>query len=355
MMRPGDEIGAGRNQHRRLGLLAGCTRCVDANTKKEQFTLDILDLDSGQTAPVRIPLKFFGHGLAVHPKKPWEAAVVEKRGTGGCVLDLRQRCVIQPIVPMDGHAFYGHGAYSREGDELFLVETQLRSNKGSITIRDSSTLAVLGVLPTYGMAPHDCHLEADGRTLVITNGGGPFDSPPLPSVTIVDVRSSALLEKHEVLDHKRNVGHVAVTINREFAAVSAPRDGLPTATSLGGVTLRRQGQSWVHMLAPSVVTSRLVGESLSVAIHGPSRTVAATHPDGGLITFWSFDRCELIERLELPEPRGVTLTLDERFYAVSYGNDARLLLIQASSFQALPTRAYASGMFGGAHLYSLRS
>ena len=83
--------------------------------------------------------------------------------------------------------------------------------------------AELGAFPTYGMAPHDCHLVEGGRTLVITNGGGPVDSPFLPSVTFVDVASRALLEKHEVLDRNRNMGHVALTDNREFAVVSAPR------------------------------------------------------------------------------------------------------------------------------------
>jgi hypothetical protein len=333
----------------------GPSRSVAPMTGEERFTLDILDLDAGETMPARIPLDFSGHGLALHPKKPREAVLLGKRGAGGCALDLAARRVVRPIAPMDGHAFYGHGAYSREGDVLFVVETQLESNQGAISIRDSSTFAVLGTFPTYGTAPHDCHLIEGGRTLVITNGGGPVDSPCLPSVTFVDVKSRALLEKHEVLDPNRNTGHVAVAENREFAAVSAPRDGLPAETSLGGVTLRRRGQPWVHLVEPNVVTSRLVGESLSVAIHGPSRTVVATHPDGDLITFWGFDRGELIGSLELPGPRGVTVTLDQQLYAVSYGNDARMLLIQARPIRTLSDRRLAPGMFGGAHLYTWTS
>jgi uncharacterized protein len=339
-------------KRRRLGVLMGPTRSLNPTTREERFTLDILDLDAGETVPERIPLEFSGHGIAVHPTRPREAVLLEKRGRGGCAVDLAQRRVVRPIAPMDGHAFYGHGAYSREGDLLFVVETQLGSDQGSVSIRNSRTFAVLGTLPTYGKAPHDCHLVDGGRILVITNGGGPFGSPLLPSVTFIDVKSGALIERHEVLDCNRNAGHVAVAENREFAAVSAPRDGLPAETSLGGVSLRRRGQPWVHMVAPSVVTSRLVGESLSVAIHGPSRTVVATHPDGGLITFWSFDQGGLIGRLELPGPRGVTVTLDQRLYAVSYGTDARLLLIETHPIRVLSDRQLGPGMFGGAHLYT---
>lgn len=342
-------------KRRRLGVLVGPTRSVSPTCREERFTLDLLDLDAGDTESARIPLDFFGHGLAINPMRPREAVLLEKRGPRGCVLDLAARRVVRPIAPMGGHAFYGHGAYSSEGDVLFVVEAQLETNQGAVSIRDSSTFAVLGVFPTYGMVPHDCHLVEGGRTLVITNGGGPVDSPFLPSVTFVDVASRALLEKHEVLDRNRNTGHVALTDNREFAMVSAPRDGLPAQTSLGGVTLRRQGQPWVHMMAPNVVTSRLIGESLSVAIHRPSRTVVATHPDGDLITFWSLDRGGLMTRLELPGPRGVTVTLDQQFYAVSYGTEARLLLIHARPFRVLPDRRLAVGIFGGAHLYTWTS
>jgi uncharacterized protein len=330
----------------------GPTRSVSTTSRQERYTLDLLDLDAGDRKSARIPLDFFGHGLAINPKRTTEAVLLEKRGPRGCVLDLAARRVVRPIAPMGGHAFYGHGAYACEGDVLFVVESQLETNQGVVSIRDSSTFAVLGTFPTYGMAPHDCHLVEGGRTLVITNGGGPVDSPFLPSVTFVDVDSRALLEKHEVLDTNRNTGHVALTANREFAAVSAPREGLSAKTSLGGVTLRRQGQPLVHMVAPNVVTSRLVGESLSVAIHSPSRTVVATHPDGDLITFWSLDRGGLMTQLELPGPRGVTVTLDQQLYAISYGTDARLLLIQARPFRVLPNRRLTAGIFGGAHLYT---
>jgi hypothetical protein len=336
----------------KLGVLAGPTRSVSGASGEERFTLDLLDLDESDAEPARIPLAFFGHGFAIRPKRPTEAVVFEKRGFGGCVLDLAVRRAVRPIAPMKGHAFYGHSAYSSDGDVLFVVETSLENNEGVVSLRDSNTFLVLGMLPTYGIAPHDCHLVEGGRTLVITNGGGPVDSPFLPSVTFVDVASRALVERHEVLDRHLNAGHIAMADHREFAVVSAPREGLPVRTSFGGVTLRRRGQPWVHMVPPDAVAPRLVGESLSVAIHTPSRTVIATHPDGNLITFWSLDRGGLIAQLDLPGPRGVTLTLDQQLYAVSCGDEARLLLIEAASLRVLSDRRFETGIFGGAHLYT---
>ncbi|MGA7283316.1 MAG: DUF1513 domain-containing protein [Candidatus Cybelea sp.] len=335
----------------RLGAVVGPTRSVVSESRQERYTVDILDLDVGEAPATSIPLDFFGHGLAMHPRRPAEAALFEKRGSGGCLLDLATRKMVRPLAPMKGHAFYGHAAYSREGDALFVVETNLDNKQGVISIRDSTTFDVLDSFLTYGVAPHDCHLVEDGRTLVIANGGGSIDSSFLPSVTFVDVNSWVLLEKFEVLDRNRNVGHVAVAANREFAAVSAPRDGLPPRTALGGVSLRRHGQPLAHVVEPTSITTRLIGESLSVAIHGPSRAVVATHPDADLITFWSLDSGALVGKLEVPGPRGVTVTLDERLYIVSYGRDGRVALIQADPVQVLPYQL-ATGVFGGAHLYT---
>jgi hypothetical protein len=333
-------------------VLLGATRALAQRGAEERFTLDLLNLDAVEIAPTRIRLAFPGDGLAVHPGKPREAVVFEKRGAGGCAVNLEERRVIRSIEPMAGHAFYGHCAYSRTGDVLFVVETQLESREGAVSIRDSATFAVLGTLPTYGIAPHDCHLIEGGETLVVTNGGGPIDSPDVPSVTFVDVATRALLEKHELRVGHLNMGHVAVTEGREFAAVSAPREGLAAKRSLGGVTLRRRGERPAPMNAPKAVTSRLVGESLSVAIRPASRTVVATHPDANLVTFWSLDGDRLVTTLELGQPRGVTLTLDERFFALSYGVDGRLLIIEAEQLRELTDRRLGAGILGGAHIYS---
>ena len=342
-----------RRKPRGLGVLAGASRLRDPSTGEERYSLDLLDLDASQPALERIPLDVFGHGLAVHPARPREAVLFEKQGRQGRQLDLVERRVVQPIAPLPGHLFYGHGAYSLDGEALFVVETCAESREGVVSIRDARSFAVLGAFPTYGAAPHDCRLIEGGRTLAITNGGGPIGSSSSPCVTFVDVMSHKLVERHEVSGRDRNAGHLAVGRDREFAVVSAPREGLPAATSLGGVSLRARAQPCFPMTAPGVVVSRLVGEALSVTIHARSRTAVATHPDADLVTFWNLDRGALAGSLELPGPRGVAITLDERFYVVSYGDDARLMLIETEGLRPLADHRLALEALAGAHLYVL--
>ncbi|MFS8064869.1 MAG: DUF1513 domain-containing protein [Byssovorax sp.] len=334
----------------RLGTLVGGTRYVDPATQSVRYCLDLLDLDADAAEPLRIPLGFLAHGFALHPARP-EAVLLEKRGPGAVYVDLARREVLRPIAPLPGHHFYGHGAFSRDAGALFAVETELASNEGVISVRDPSSFAVVDTFPTFGKAPHDCLLIEDGRTLAVTNGGGPTGAGATPCVSFVDVASRRLLEKLEVSDPRINAGHVAVTKDRAFVLASAPRDGLPEA-ALGGVSVRRKGGPLLYATQPAAATGRMIGESLSVCIHEGTRTALVTHPYGGLITFWNLDTGALFAAFDLPHARGVTLTLDERYFAVSYGLSAGLLLIETAPLRPVLERDPGARRFSGSHVYA---
>ena len=331
------------------GILVGGTRYGDPATQTIRHCLDLLDLDAGAVDPARIPLEFLAHGFAAHPRRS-EAAIFEKHGPGGCYVDLAARTVSRRIEPMEGHHFYGHGTFSRDADALFAVETELATREGVISVRDPASFAVIATFPSYGKAPHDCVLIEDGRTLAITNGGGPAGTDAPGCVTFVDVASRKLLEKHEA-DPRINAGHVAVMEDRAFILASAMRDGLPEA-ALGGVSLRAKGGALHRVSEPEAVTRRMIGEALSVCVHERTRTAVVTHPYGGLITFWNLDTGALFGALDLPSPRGVTLTLDERHFAVSFGPQASLMLIETSPLRPVPDRDPATRRFAGSHLYA---
>lgn len=335
----------------RLGVLAGATRYGDPRDRSVRFCFDLLDLDEGATEPHRIPLDFWAHGFAVCPRRPHRAALLEKRGPGGAFVDLVERAVLCPITPMDGHHFYGHGAFSKRGDVLFAVENDLATNQGVISIRDGESFAVLDRFPTYGEAPHDCTLLDDGATLVVTNGGGKLGEGSTPSVTFVDVTSQKLLERCEVDNERINTGHVALTRDRSFVVVSAPRDGLPES-ELGGVSLRLGGGPLRYAKKPEAAVKRMVGESLSVCIHERAKIAIATHPYGDLLTFWNLATGALFASIDLPGPRGVTCTLDGSVFAISFGPAASLLLLQASPLKPLNQDDPGARRFGGSHLYT---
>lgn len=335
----------------RAGVLVGGTRYGESASQSIRYCLDVLDLDAGAGAePDRIPLDFLAHGFAAHPRRP-AAALLEKRGPGGAYVDLAKREVLRPIAPMEAHHFYGHGAFTRDGGALLAVETDLASGDGVISVRDPASFAVVDTFPTFGKAPHDCVLVDEGRTLVITNGGGRVGTDALPCVSFVDVASRRLIERFEVSDPRINTGHVAIAKDGSFLVVSAPRDGLPES-ALGGVSVRRKGGPLRYVQEPAAATGRMVGESLSVCIHERTRTAVATHPYGDLISFWNLDTGALFATFGLPSPRGVTLTLDERWFVVSFGPAASLLLLSTQPLAPVKDPDPATRRFSGSHLYA---
>lgn len=337
----------------RLGVLVGGSKYLDPRSGKDVFHIDLLDLDDGGLRSVAVD--FLAHGMTTLPGRPEIAAFFEKRGPDACVVDLARARLLRPIVAGSGRAFYGHGIFAPDGGALYSVEIRKDTHEGVLTIRDPRTFDPKGELPTFGLNPHDCVLCDDQRTLAITNGGGALGAPEkeaAPSVAFVDLSTRRLVEKVVFGDPKINAGHVALAKNGDLAVVSAPRDGLPEATSLGGLTLRVARRKAERVREPRSVTSRMLGESLSVTIHDASRTVAATHPLGNLVTFWDLDRGKLRAAVDLPGPRGVTLTADGARFVVSYGQDGSIAQFDAATLAPAPGGREALRSFSGSHVFT---
>jgi hypothetical protein len=331
----------------RKGLVIGPGRFVNTDTGKVSFVLCLFDLDHGRNDSV--DCDFFGHGLAPHPIERRRAVLFEKRGPGCCEVDLLDRRVTRPIATPEGRAFYGHGAFSKDGQVLFATETRLDTHEGLICIRDGKTYKEIGEFPTYGKNPHDCHLIDGGNTLVMTNGGGPIeDNKALPNVAFVDIASSRLLERLTFPTPQINAGHLAISSHRDLVAISAPRDGLPK-TALGGVTIRKGNGAFVTMTEPAEVVSKMIGESLSLCIHERTGIVGVTNPDGNVVTFWDLKQERFVKSLELPAPRGLTQTLGGDYLALGYGSGT-MTLLSPSTLEPVTEFLVPRSTLSGSHL-----
>src|SRR5689334_14294177 len=109
------------------GVLVGGTHVQNPKTKEAAFSLDLLDLDTAEPASAlrRVRLDFLAHGFTTDPRKPHVAALFEKRGPGGAVVDLAAAKLVGRIEPTPGRAFYGHGQHAADGAVVFAIETTL--------------------------------------------------------------------------------------------------------------------------------------------------------------------------------------------------------------------------------------
>lgn len=340
---------------RELGVMVGGLQLADPRTKQSFFSFDLVDLDAKTTA--RFPLGFLAHGFTVDPTRPHVAAVFEKKGPGACLVDLNDKRVLATIAPRDaGCHFYGHGQYSADGQVVYCVETELASRRGVLTIRDARDFRVLGEMPTFGSSPHDCTF-VDASTLVVTNGGGGIGTSERGAVTVVDVKTEKLVERIEIPTDRLNAGHVAAVSAGQLAVSSAPRDGLPEKESPGGVSFRNGGGPLVHAQDEGGVAAKMLGESLSVCVHDATGIALVTNPWCNLLTVWDAHEGRLLEAKPMEFPRGVTLTLDQKLFVVTFGKNPRLGLFPVPARASDPlvlASETSGGTITGSHVYAWR-
>lgn len=335
-------------------IILGGGQYRHADSEQVNYVLSLIDLTRGRRQLT--PMTFLAHGIHRNPTDQNRLAIFEKKGPNACEFDLATQTIVRsiPIVSTtratDKRYFYGHGSYSIDGQVLFSTETELDGLNGLIGIRNSRDLAYLGEFPSYGKEPHECKLIDGGKTLVVTNGGG-VSHGAAPSVAYIDINSQQLLEKVELTNAKLNTGHLAISDKGELVVISAPRVGLSN-TSLGGVSIRPEGEQLQPIASPQAITQRMRGEALSVAIHTASGVAAVTHPDGGMVTFWSIASRSLIKIIELPHPRGVELTVDQREFVISFGREASLARIPLATLEFDPAAIFKDSYITGSHIYN---
>jgi len=329
----------------------------------QRFVLTLIDLDGDRQTARLIPTGFLPHAIAIDPTDPTKAAVFEKKGPGGCYVDLDAGKNLRPLVSPPERHFYGHGAYAVDGSVLYATESYLDDDhRGALVVRDAQSFDELGTVSTFGTAPHDCMLLEDGNTMVVTNGGGALKGGAPPCVTYVDLKANKLLEKIELKAPRFNTGHLAINHRGDLAVVSAPRDGLPgKGPGLGAVSLKPNGAPIETMRKPKKVAERMKGETLSVLIHeagfegGETDCVFATHPEGNMVTVWSMRHGKLIRKYDqFEQPRGICLTLDGAQIVLGHskGQSVALSFLDAASGDPLPDQTIEPSYISGSHLFA---
>jgi uncharacterized protein len=319
-------------------LIGGAQFALPSSPGVQKRAISLMSLADRQAK--LIDLDFFPHGFAIDPTQPSRVASFQKIGPGAAIVDLATGRLVQRIAKHRDQQFYGHGAFTPDGKTLLSTERDEQAQRGLIAIRDGRTLAYLGEFPSYGDSPHDCHLIDAGKTLVVANGDG--------SVAYIDLNSQKLLEKLLIPNPKFNAGHLLPLPQRKIIAVSAPTKGL-SEQALGGISLRLAKASWLSLEQPLELTSKMVGEALSIAASQKHQVFGVTHPSANLISFWSLVDGKPLASLTMPRPRGIEVSVDETKFLLSYGQHAGLAIVDAKSLIATE-QSTATAYFSGSHI-----
>lgn len=322
----------------------------------------IRDYADGVLQPRGTPIHFRAHAVVPHPVERHKAAVFEKWGPGAVEIDMNAMAVTRQITTVPHRMFYGHGAWSSDGRILYAVESEDPARgayDGVVAVRDAADLRIVGEFPTYGQFPHDCHILDDGKTLAITNGGDGNDPNEPGCVTFVDIASEKLIER--VTIPELMAGHLAITGESSkgdlavgctpYTPEGKPKDFFKTIP--GGIALRGSGGQDIALMAnPRDVTNQMLGETLSLVIHDELNIAGATTPAGNVVTFWDVKTNTLLKKLDLPMARGIALTLDKKYFAVTYGAKSELVLVRAKDQRIVEESRIAPTLLTGSHAIS---
>lgn len=169
------------------------------------------------------------HDVVVCPTSGRLAAFARRPGTFAIVFDRQGRNPPLTITSAPGRHFFGHGVFSPDGRLLYATENDFDAARGVIGIYDASDrFQRLGEFDTHGVGPHEILLAADGRTLVVANGGiethPDFGRAKLnldsmrPSIVFLDRETGARIDQYasEPRWHQLSTRHISFDGNGDL-------------------------------------------------------------------------------------------------------------------------------------------
>ncbi|MEP5730177.1 MAG: DUF1513 domain-containing protein [Sulfitobacter sp.] len=265
-----------------------------------------------------------GHAAAAHPSRPEAVAFARRPGTFAVVIDCVTGRQKARLTTPEGRHFYGHGAFSAEGDLLYTTENDYEVGRGRIGVWDvRKGYARVDEWDSGGIGPHDIKRLPGAETLVVANGG--IDTHPDTGRTKLNIPTMApnitYLDNGTVLDtkvlprgmHKNSIRHLAVSPKGQVAFGMQWQGDEPPTTLVG---VHQLGGDLRFMNAPATDLRDMQSYVGSIAFSADRKTIAVTSPRGGVLQLFDAEAGHLIRSMPFEDVCGVA-PLDSRFVASS--------------------------------------
>jgi len=206
---------------------AGAPAYLSAAAKPDGSYI-LCGISAGHEIVFEIPLPARGHAAAAHPARPEAVAFARRPGTFAIVLDCASDRAKATLAAPEGRHFYGHGAYTPDGDWLLTTENDYETARGVIGIWDvAAGYRRAGEFYSGGIGPHDIKRLPDTDIFVIANGG--IETHPDTGRTKLNIATMqpnlAYLEAGKIVElaalppamHKNSIRHLAVSPDSDVA------------------------------------------------------------------------------------------------------------------------------------------
>ncbi len=323
--------------------------CFAAARKDDRgvYSAALFSLKGGDMRSVELPAR--GHDITVKPGGGEWVTFARRPGRFGVAIPVDARRPVWFASKPDRH-FFGHGTFSADGRLLYSTENDYDGARGVIGVRDATDgYKQIGEFPAHGMEPHDIQLLADGRTMVIANGGirtrpesaDELNLPDMrPSLAYVDVATGDLLEEQRLPPelHQISIRHLAIASGDTIAFGCQYRGPDQDAPPLVG--FHRRGEPLAVVPAPDETQAGLKNYIGSVTADRGGGIVAASAPKGGLITYWDVASRRYLGVSDLNDGCGLAPTHRSASFLLTSG-DGWLVTADAEGDMARQSSSYS--------------
>ncbi|HEX6959734.1 MAG TPA: DUF1513 domain-containing protein [Ferrovibrio sp.] len=336
-----------------LPLLARASQGNDLflNAFAEDIDFGIAGFDSAGRVHFSLPLPQRGHSFARRADNRQAVAFTRRPGSCALIFDPRNGKLQHRIDAMEDRSFCGHGTYSADGKRLFATETIGSTGDGVIGVYAAEDgFRRVGEWPTRGFDPHEILLAADGRHLIVANGGILVlaDTPRLklnipdmdPSLVYIDSRDGRLTAQirppREL--HQLSLRHLAGD-RRGRVAIAMQYEG-PKGDPVPLVALHdgpQAGRSPMRFLSlPERKWTALRQYCGSAAMDREGKLLAVTSPRGNQVLVWNLDDERLLAEHMIDDVCGVAADWESGGFMMSNGQ-GHIFREQKRELTMLPT------------------
>ena len=264
----------------------------------------------------RDPLPARAHGMAVSPARACTVAFARRPGTFALAIDLTRRSEPVTIAAPEGRHFFGHGCFSPDGRWLYASENDFDGNRGVIGLYDANeNFTRIGEYDACGIGTHDLTISDDGTMLIAANGGiethPDFGRTKLnldrmePSLSLIDARSGALIERHTLPGGLRQLSTRHVDLDAEgriwFACqYEGPRNDAPPLVGHFG-----KGEALTFLDLPEEASIALGNYVGAIAVNRALGLVGVTSPVGGAAITFDAASGRMLSLRSLPDAAGI--------------------------------------------------
>lgn len=273
-----------------------------------------------------IPVPSRGHAAAVHPHRAEVVAFARRPGTFAVVIDCTSGGEVKRLEAAPGRHFYGHGAFSPDGNWMFVTENDIDAGAGRIGVYDVAAGYVrVDEKPSGGVGPHQI-IRLPDDSFAVANGGilthpdfgrAKLNLPTMqPNLTYLSPMGEIIDQVAPPADqHQNSIRHIdADAAGRVHIALQWQGDPMARvplmASHLRGGGLRFHDH-------PDTLRLRQFAGSIAVSRDG--REVAMTGPRGSHVLFFDARTGAARPAQALPVASGVAAFGDGFVFTIQGG------------------------------------